>query len=195
MPFCHGKTRRGNPCSNFSENDCNFCLLHYRQKEKSIPVPLILEHDYLYKRTSKYNYWPKLLKVRMDPDYTIYSNNADFMLSIQRKLNFVNTNITVYNTHVNNKYITYIYIFTMELIILNHKNINLEEYCGMIEMLVSKVEPYEHLIEYSKYFYRTTHPEYLAKKLNARKKYIEFIIQKSDLGKDIAKQIIKFITL
>jgi hypothetical protein len=74
IPYAQNKPRMGYGDENM-----------YRQKEKSIPVALILEHDYLYKRIPKYNYWPTLLKVRMDPDYTIYSNNTDFMLSIPVK--------------------------------------------------------------------------------------------------------------
>ena len=195
MSFCQGKTRRGNPCSHFAENDCIFCIHHYKQKEKSFPVPLILEHDYLYKRTQKYNYWPKLLNVRKDPDYTICSDKISFFLTIKRKMNYYNSNTNIFSTRLNDKLVSYLYIFTIELIMLNAKLIDLEEYRDMIEMLISKLRPYEHLQEYSQYFYHTAHPDYLAKKLNARKKYTEFIIQKSDLGKDIAKHIVKFITL
>ena len=163
MEQCLAITNKSTRCKLITKNE--YCYCHY--------------YSYaIYKNDDE---WPTMAQVRKSIKKV---DNLYELLQFITTLKFFGTNLEIRKTIVivAESLIKYRILYFDENVYLGWKK--------AITLVVSKLEPFDHLETYLLNFRKKVDKDF---RLNAQKKYIHFCISHSELGKDIADVVCKYL--
>jgi len=138
-------------------------------------------HKYGYSIYRNAENWPTMSHVRRNM-YLNINNLNELKLCIRRYLRQVQDTTISRRTHG--------IMVTETLMKFRIFFVDTHELEVSINSIIGKMEKHEHLADYLEYFRRKVDAGY---RLSARKKYIDYIISNSELGRDVSSVICSFL--